>query len=233
VTCDEARLLIGAEPGLTGAGLEEHLQDCAACSHFRAEMRRLDANIRRALERPPERGHVRPRPAPWRQWALAASVVLALFAVAALWALRPSDTLARDVVVHVQQEPKSWLATQQVSAQGIELALQHSGVELDITSDKITYAESCWFRGHYVPHLVVQTAHGPATVLILRHERVDARRTFHEAGMSGVIVPAGKGSIAVLSKGGSGDLDELAAQMQRDVRWLPAPPGAPRAGNAQ
>jgi hypothetical protein len=222
VTCDEARLLVGAEPGFTGVGLEEHLQNCPACSHFRAEMRTLDARIRRALERPPELAHARGRPAPWRPWALAASVVVAMLAVGALWVLRPSDSLARDVVAHVQDEPESWLAARQIDAQGIGSALQRSGVELNITSDKVTYAQSCWFRGHYVPHLVVQTARGPATVLILRHEQVDARRTFHEAGMSGVIVPAGKGSIAVLSKDGGGGLDDLAAQMQRNVRWLPA-----------
>jgi hypothetical protein len=221
VTCDEARLLVGAEPTFSGSGLEEHLQACAACSQFRAEMRTLDANIRGALERPPQMARARGQPAPWRRWALAASVVFAMFAVVALWVLRPTDSLARDVVAHVQAEPESWLATQHVSAQSIGEALQASGVELNTTSDKVSYAQSCWFRGHYVPHLVVQTAQGPATVMILRHEQVSGRRTFREAGMSGVIVPDGGGSIAVLSKGNAGDLDAIAGQMQRDVRWLP------------
>jgi hypothetical protein len=145
-----------------------------------------------------------------------------MFAVVALWVLRPTDTLARDVTAHVQAEPESWLATQHVSAQSIGEALHGAGVELNITSDKVSYAQSCWLRGHYVPHLVVQTAQGPVTVLILRHERVSGRRTFREAGMSGVIVPDGSGSIAVLSQGGGGDLDAIAHQMQRDVHWLPA-----------
>ena len=99
-------------------------------------------------------------------------------------------------------------------------ALRGAGVKLDITSDRITYAQSCWFRGHYVPHLVVQTAQGPATVLILRNQRVNARQTFHEAGMSGVIVPAPQGSLAVLTRGGA-NVETLAMQMQQDVRWLP------------
>lgn len=222
MTCDEARLLVGAEPTFSGSGLEEHLQTCAACSQFRAEMRTLDANIRRALEQPPQVRRAHRQPAPWRQWALAASVVFAMFAVVALWVLRPTDSLAREVVAHVQAEPESWLATRDVNAQSIGKALQASGVELNLTSDKVTYAQSCWFRGHYVPHLVVQTAQGPATVMILRHEQVSGRRTFREAGMSGVIVPDGGGSIAVLSKGNAGDLDAIARQMQRDVRWLPA-----------
>jgi len=221
VTCDEARLLIGADPGAATTALEEHLATCAACARFRDEMRSLDADIRRALERPPD--IARPRsdrqPLRWRQWALAASVVLATLAVLGVWLLRPSDTLAREVVAHVQGEPDSWLAKQHVSAQGITQALHGAGVALEITSDKIMYAQSCWFRGHYVPHLVIQTARGPATVLILRHEQPRARRAFHEAGMSGVIVPAEQGSIAVLTRG-AGDLDDLAGQMQHDVHWL-------------
>jgi hypothetical protein len=222
VTCDDARLLIGADPGATTPALEEHLATCAACARFREEMRALDAEIRRALERPPD--IVRPRSGgpsrAWPQWALAASVVLASFAVLAVWLLRPSDTLAREVVAHVQAEPESWLATQHVSAQGIAQALRGAGVALDVTSDRVMYAQSCWFRGHYVPHLVIQTARGPATVLILRHEQVRARRSFHEAGMTGLIIPAEHGSIAVLTRG-AGDPADIAGHMQHEVHWLP------------
>jgi uncharacterized protein DUF3379 len=225
VTCDEARLLIGADPLATTPELEEHLARCAACARYREEMRVLDAEIRRALERPPD--IARPRSGgssrAWRQWALAASAVVATFAVLAVWLVRPSDTLAREVVAHVQKEPDSWLATQHVSAEGIAEALRGAGVALDVTSDRVMYAHSCWFRGHYVPHLVIQTARGPTTVLILRHEQVRARRSFHEAGMTGLIIPAEHGSIAVLTRG-AGDLDEVAGQMQHEMNWLPEVP---------
>lgn len=222
MTCNEARLLIGADPGATTPALEEHLATCAACARFREEMRALDAEIRRALERPPDIVRLRSGGPSrgWRQWALAASVVLASFLVLAVWLLRPSDTLAREVVAHVQAEPESWLATQHVSAQDIAQALRGAGVALDVTSDRVMYAQSCWFRGHYVPHLVIQTARGPATVLILRHEQVRARRTFQEAGMTGLIIPAQHGSIAVLTRS-AGDLEDIAGHMQHEMRWLP------------
>jgi hypothetical protein len=220
VSCEQARLQIGADPAGDAAELEHHLQDCPACRQFREEMRALDANIRRALERPPESVSTPRFTASWRPWALAASVLLAMLAVFSLWLLRPSDTLARDVVAHVQEEPDSWLARQHVDAQSIDETLRGAGVKLDITSDRITYAQSCWFRGHYVPHLVLQTAQGPATVLILRNQGVSGRRPFHEGDMSGVIVPAQQGSIAVLTRNGV-NADAVAAQMQQEVRWLP------------
>jgi len=224
MNCEQARLHIGADPAATSPALEEHLRSCAACARFREEMRVLDTEIRRALDQPPAVAARRQRPSKpvWREWALAAGVLLAITALLGVWLLRPSDTLAREVVAHVQAEPDSWLATQQVSSSEIAAALRGAGIELELTSDRITYAQSCWFRGHYVPHLVVQTAYGPATVMILRHEHVPGRRSFHESGMTGVIMPAGAGSIAVLARG-AGDLDAVAGQMQHDVRWLPQP----------
>jgi hypothetical protein len=227
VNCEQARLTVGADPRSAAPELTEHLDACPACARFRDEMLALEANIQRALQRPPDLERIRRTSlaSHWRPWALAASVLLASVAVLGVWLLRPSDTLAHDLVAHVQDEPDSWLAAQQVDAEGISHALHGAGVGLDLTSDKVTYAQSCWFHGHYVPHLVVQTAQGPATVLILRHEQVRGPRTFRESGMNGVIVPAENGSIAVLARGGNVDL--LARQMQQDVRWLPEPSGGP------
>jgi Protein of unknown function (DUF3379) len=224
MNCDEARLLIGAEPTASPPALEEHLRDCPDCSHLREEMRTLEANIQRALERPPDVVRRQVRPSNWRQWALAAGAVLATFAVLAVWLLRPSATLAQEIVAHVQGEPDSWFATQRVSAQSIDKTLQRSGVRLDISSDRIMYARSCWFRGHYVPHLVLQTARGPVTVMILRHVGVEVPRRFREAGMTGVIVPAeAQGSIAVLARGAT-SVDDVATQMRQEVHWLPDEP---------
>jgi hypothetical protein len=224
MSCEDARLLIGADPEGAARELEEHLRGCADCRAFLEEMRALNAGIRRALVEPPNFSVPRParlRPA-WREYALAASVTLAMAVGLGVWLLRPSDSLAREVVAHVKGEPDSWLSTLHVSAGAIDHALHSSGVGLDLTSDRIVYAQSCWFRGHYVPHLVVETNRGPATVLILRHEQVKAPDEFREDGMSGVIVPAGDGSIAVVTRG-KGRVDDVAGELRQQVHWLPEP----------
>ena len=230
MTCEDARLAIGADPDAASPELEEHLRGCQGCAAFREEMRRVNAAIRQALAEPPDIRVPAARRAPprWREYALAAGVVLATAAGLAVWVLRPSDTLAREVVAHVQGEPDSWLSTHNVSAAGIDHALKRAGVGLDLASDRIVYAQSCWFRGHYVPHLVVETTRGPATVLILRHEQVKGRDAFREGGMRGVIVPAGEGSIAVLTRG-RGVVDDLARELPGEVHWLaePQPPPEP------
>jgi hypothetical protein len=227
VNCEHARLLIGADPSAMPAELQEHLADCHACSAFRTEMLGLEDRVQRAMQQAPLAAPAsapvrrqRPQPA-WRQWALAASVLVATALVLGTWLLRPTDTLARDLVKHVQGEPDSWLSERHVNASELAEALNGAGVALDLSSDKIVYAQSCFFHGHYVPHLVLQTAQGPATVLLLRHETVTARRAFHEGGMSGIVVPAqGGGGIAVLERT-PGDVAPLARQMQQDVHWLP------------
>jgi len=217
VICEDARLLIGAEPCATSAELTEHLKSCQACAEFQFEMVALDANIRRALEEPPSVVRGRRRLFVQPKWALAASMVLIVMATLAVWALRIDTSLAHEVVAHVIAEPQSWAGTDAVPEATLADVLRKGGVVLGATPYSVVYARSCWFRGHYVPHLVVRTAHSLATVMILRNETVDQRQTFHEDGLSGVIVPSAHGSIAVLAASRA-QLDDLAAQMRLAVR---------------
>lgn len=229
MNCEHATLLIGADPYTSSPELTEHLQTCPHCAELHREMLGLEANIRRALEVPPvaipvakptatvasfkdarrAAGEGR-RPTLWRGWALAASLVVAV--VGAVWLLRPSDTLARDVVTHVQGEPNSWVSTQVVDVRTVEELLHKAGVaDSSLTSQQVIYAQYCFFRGHFVPHLVLRTAQGPVTVMVLPDEHIGHRESFHESGYAGVIVPAPHGSLAVLSRGAT-DMDSLAQQ---------------------
>jgi hypothetical protein len=220
MNCAAARLRVGAAPRASATEVAEHLAGCAACQKFLDEMLALEGRIERALAQPPATARAAPR-RHWHQWALAASLLAASLALVMVWLLRPTDTLARDLVTHVKGEPESWLAEQQVSADGIASALRGAGVTLELTSDHIVYAQSCWFHGHYVPHLVLQTAEGPATVLILRHEKVPAARSFREGGLHGIVVPAQQGSVAVLARDAGERVDLVAQQLQQDMHWLP------------
>lgn len=233
---NEARLLIGAEPHAAPTPeLAEHLTTCAECAQFRREMIMLDGNIRRALEHGPMTAapvasvtristaraarHAKPLSS-WSGWAWAACAAVA--SVLVIWALRPSDTLAHDLVAHVEFESDSWSSDHPIPATRTNDILAKAGVALDMSSDKVVYARNCLFRGHVVPHLVVTTSRGPVTVLLLPHEHVTQRTTFHEDGMTGVITPAPHGSVAILALG-SESVDAAAREIQQSVRWLPQP----------
>lgn len=234
----EARLLIGAEPhAAPPPELAEHLATCAECAQFQREMIMIDGNIRRALEHEPATAApvpiasvtrisdaragrpVKPSRA-WSGWAWAASAAVA--SVLVIWALRPGDTLARELVTHVEYESDSWSSDHPVPNSRASEILAKAGVTLDESSEKVMYARNCLFRGHVVPHLVVTTSRGPVTVLVLPHEKVRQRMSFHEDGMSGVIAPAPHGSIAILALG-SESVDAVAQEIQQSVHWLPQP----------
>ena len=234
---NEARLLIGADPHTVSPELAEHLAGCPDCAQFQREMTALDDNIRRALEKAPlsaappgataatvtpitsaPAGQRRKRASSWSGWALAAGV--AAISMIAVWTLRPNDSLAHDVVAHIQYESKSWSSNEPVTAADVKETLAQAGVAIDMDSDKVMYAHSCLFRGHVVPHLVVSTPQGPVTVMVLPHESVKHRMSFHEDGMSGVITPAPHGSLAVIMQGNA-NIDAVAQQVQQSVRWLP------------
>ena len=145
---------------------------------------------------------------------------MALVSVLGVWALRPNDSLAHDVVMHVQSESNSWTSDEHVSSADVKDTLAQAGVALDTSSDKVMYAHTCPFRGHVVPHLVVSTPKGRVTVIVLRYENVTRRTNFHEGGMTGVILPAPHGSMAVLMQGNE-SIDAVAQQVQQSVHWLP------------
>jgi hypothetical protein len=87
----------------------------------------------------------------------------------------------------------------------------------------VSYAQSCEFRGRHVPHLVVQTAMGPITVMVLVHETVSKATPFDEEGYRGVILPVpGHGSLAVLARGRDADLgsiEKIAERVEAAIVW--------------
>jgi len=213
--CRHARLHIGAAPHELPAEVTRHLAGCTECSRFRDETLALDARLRSALEVPlPRFREQAPRP---RRLALAASGVLALLLAGGAWFLNPKPALAGEVADHVMHEAGSWNRQQVLSPAEINAVLQQAGVKFD-TSLPVVYAIVCPFRGRHVPHFVVQTANGPMTVMLLAHEKVSARTEFSEHGLRGVLLPAGDGSVALLTHAGAVP-EGVAGEIVGAVRW--------------
>jgi hypothetical protein len=215
-TCREARLAIGGDPHELSPELKEHLATCAACTRFRAETLALDGRLRAALELPLAEFR-KPAVQPVRRFALAASVVLAMIIGGGVWLLRPQPALAGDVLEHVKHEAGSWDAHEPLTAPELADVLRTAGVQFD-SSMPVVYAMACPFHGRLVPHLVVQTADGPLTVMLLAHEKVTVRQEFSEGGYHGVLLPAGEGSVAVLARDGNVP-DAAAEKLVSGVRW--------------
>jgi Protein of unknown function (DUF3379) len=215
-TCREARLAIGGDPHELSPELREHLATCAACTRFRNETLALEGRLRAALELPLVEFR-KPAAAPAPRFALAASVVLAVLIGGGFWLLKPQPALAGDVLEHVKHEAASWDAHEVLTPSQIADVLRTAGVQFD-SSMPVVYASACPFHGRRVPHLVVQTADGPLTVMLLAHEKVSLRQEFSEGGFHGVLLPAGEGSVAVLARDGNVP-DAAAEKLLSGVRW--------------
>lgn len=207
MNCLEYRRAIGAEPQRADAELEAHARSCAACAEYTEQLRRLDARIESALRVPvPLWSAVDTVRERWTRapLALAASLMLAVAVASILWLLVPRASLAADVISHMQHEPDAMAATEPMSESAVAYVLERAGLKVHLSPGSVTYAQSCLFRGHFVPHLVMNEGRGPVTVLLLAHEKVEREEYFSEEGYTGVIFPAPRGAVAVLTRDQSG-----------------------------
>jgi hypothetical protein len=238
VNCSDVHLSLGAEPSATSTELETHLRECAGCAQFRAEMQRLDEKIRRALTIDIPAAQLRAPASPnetvakmpaahsrSKQWALAASVLLAVALVLVMWGALPSHSLAADVVSHVVSEPVDESIEGPVDDRIVRGVMEQAGMRLDPINPSIVFMRTCFIRGRLVPHFMVRTTDGMATVMILPDEHVKALEHFEGSGYTGVIIPdKQKGSIALLSRSHV-DLERYANEIRHAVHELPAKAG--------
>jgi hypothetical protein len=227
MNCTEFRFAVGADPQHLSAEAQAHRDSCEQCRAYATQMLELDRKLKRALELPlpqPQPFQIPAEPAriqsrPGTRWyALAASMMLAIAIGVVAWFGGTRDALASDSVKHMQGEIASMVATvERPPETDVDAALARAGVRLR-SSMAVSYAQQCGFRGHVVPHLVVQTNRGPVTVLVLKYEHVKHRENFHESGYSGVLAPSGPGTLAVIAQDDA-TVNEALSEIDHALDW--------------
>jgi Protein of unknown function (DUF3379) len=223
-----------ADPHSEDAELRAHRDACAECRAYTERLLKFESRLQRAMriDLPPERAQVLPfarntaanKSTTRRAFAIAASVLLGAAVVGGVWLSLPGRSLAAAVVAHMAGEPDAWKRTDiPVDAPALQDVLKDSKLELKPDAGVVSYASSCSFRGHVVPHLVVQTPSGPVTVMVLVHEPLRKSMDFDEQGYRGTIVPVpGHGSIAVLMRDAGvsrGQIEKIAARVDASIVW--------------
>jgi hypothetical protein len=251
--CADYRRSMMVDPRDPDPQLREHGESCHDCRLYTERLLRFESRLDRALrvtvpahtDTPAQTDadfpgnssasvvqlpakslpQARPSAVYRRRWlAMAASVLLAVVVAGALWLSVPGPSLAADVVTHMAGEPDAWRRTD-VPVPSLELqdVLRDSHLRLAAGAAMVSYASSCAFRGHRVPHLVIQTALGPVTVMVLVHEQAAKQQRFDDAGYRGVIVPVpGHGALAVLTHDSAADskaIEQIAARVLDSIVW--------------
>jgi hypothetical protein len=229
---DRYRSQLLADPRNPDAEMREHRQTCPDCARFSERLLKFEGRLERAVRiEVPSGGNLVPfaalRPAkrgPLRWMAMAAGVLLCAIVAGAVWLALPERSLAAAVVAHMAGEPAAWRTVTAVPDPKLETVLHESKLRLTTQTGTVTYASSCFFRGHNVPHLVVQSKSGPVTVMVLVHESVNHARQFDEQGYRGTIVPVpGHGSLAVLMRdpADTQEVQQIAARVRDSIVWTP------------
>lgn len=228
MNCEDYREAIAADPA--SDDVAAHLAACEDCRAYAREMQALNVKIARALlidvpplrmpELPPvETAGVAVLPARRRSrkpvwFAVAATVVLATSISLRLSGVFVSyDTLAEEVLAHLDHEPASLRVTDRpVSDRRLLKTVPATLARFDRDASLITYAQTCIINGKRVPHLVIQGEHGPVTILLMPDEKISDVTPLDGVNVQGVILPVGDGSIAII-----GDREEALEPIKNNV----------------
>jgi hypothetical protein len=147
-------------------------------------------------------------------FAVAATVVLATsISLRTSGLFQSYDSLPEEILAHLDHEPEALRVTDiAVSDERLARAVPASLATYDRGDALVTYAQPCVINGKDVPHLVIQGQHGPVTILLMPSERVAEAIPLDGDSVKGVILPVGKGSIAII-----GDREELLEPIQENV----------------
>lgn len=242
MNCEEYREAITANPSESFVSGSSHAAGCAECGHYRAEIRALDERIAAALaidvpplempQLPPvdDGGNIVSFPAGRSGKAtipvwlgIAAGVIIAAFLGFRLLSpdLSP-EALAEQVIAHMDHEQQSRRVTSvAVPEEQLYEVISPKVSAMDKGLGLVTYARSCVIGGNRVPHLVVQGRSGPVTLILLPDETIEAAIPLSGEHVHGVIVPVGRGSVAIIGERSEQleEIDEIGERIADSVKW--------------
>jgi hypothetical protein len=206
MNCLDLRRAAMIDPRRLDGDAPAHAESCEACRAFLVDVLRLEDQLDEALrvsvadglkERVMEHAVEAPRLS--RRYALAAGVALAAAAgTAMLW--RRNDPLALagiDFVVY--EEAQAILDAKPSDPSELQRAADKVGVRLLGQIGELRYVGTCPFGGAIAHHVVLKTAYGKATLLLLPGRMLAARGVAVAHGLEAVVAPAVGGSVAIIA----------------------------------
>ncbi|GIK25516.1 MAG: hypothetical protein BroJett006_17620 [Betaproteobacteria bacterium] len=228
MNCLEFRRDKLADPRRLSPEAAAHLNDCAACRGFAAEVDENEARLAAVLDVPvPEgiaeriilRRKAQTRFSP-RLGMLAASLVLTFAFGLHQWKDTGSQEYARLAIEHVMHEPESFTSTRLADPELLRRVMHTFGGEIQASLGKVRYMKLCPVPEGTGWHIVFEAEDGKLATLILipaKRMKTDAEQA-QVGGWNAVARPGGQGFYAVIadSPDALAKADELVRQR---VRW--------------
>jgi len=222
--CEAFREKICIDPVSMDADVQAHESECSPCAAYATRARRAEVLLQKALRFDVAKASAQPARRPAMYGSLAAAVVAGL----AFWfglsvdRAAPTDELVTEILAHMDHEPQAVFTTVSIAESNLNQVLAGDAT-IDLAAlaaqiGPVTYAKKCPVAGQWMSHLVVQSDNGPITVMLIPEQAVDGivPLELDEQGLGGSIVPAGRGSIAVLGEDDVADV-QTARQVANTV----------------
>lgn len=217
------------DPRSTDEALATHKLNCEACATFSARGAKFEQRLAATLKVPVAENlasrillnhSFEPtgsrRLMRWIAMRLAASVMLAVALTVIVTERAP--TLDQAVVSLNNEAQHALIPTAPVGLPQIRESLMPVGVELERETGVVTFASPCLIRGQLAGHIVLRGGKSHISVLLMPNESLPAQLAVNESGSVGIVVPDGRGSIAIIGAPGE-CLDALASALCRSLRW--------------
>lgn len=188
-----------------------HAERCPACGAMLGEALELEAQIENALHIPVPHGlqeravrNALETPRISRRQALAAGLALAATAAASLLWRRDDPLALAGIDFVVFEEAQAILDAKPADPVALQRAAVQTGIVLPAQLGELRYVGTCPFAGTTAHHVVLKTAFGKATLLLLPDRPLGARLIASARGLHAAISPTTGGSVVIVADSSRG-----------------------------
>lgn len=223
-----------AEPDCKDKEFIEYKNKSIENRHFIDELNQLDESLKTAMQvNPPEDllqriklkqtlDYHRSSQKRYRYWSMVASVFLV---IALLFVYQPGthehseSNLTASVLHHIYNELDHLQEQQNKSLSQVNTLLSRFGGNMSELVGNVNYLGSCDIANDAGVHMVVQGEVGPITVMFLPNISVSDKQEIFDKRFKGLIVPKGKGSIAIVGEK-TESLIQMKEKLVNHMRWI-------------
>lgn len=127
--------------------------------------------------------------------------------------------LKEGLLQHVYSELDHLDEQQNPSLSQVNTLLAEFGGSMDRLVAEVSYLGSCEIHNTTGVHMVVKGDRGPVTIMLLRGVTVNSQKLISDQRFRGLIVPADKGSIAIIGEKGE-SLQSIKNKLLQQVHWI-------------
>lgn len=205
--CLTFRRLKLATPSETNPEMIAHQHSCADCAGFARQADAFERELHDAAAVPVPDGlaeqiilrHRKPQWFSRTYLAMAATLVLSVAAVVSYNVVSERNDVAYELIAHVASEPEVFQQAGFVDAAQFEQTLSLFGAQMVGSIGEVRYLGDCVMDGVLTKHILVQTEHGTATLMLLPDKRITVSRPLTRDGLSVTVVPLGNGSLGIVT----------------------------------